>query len=126
MNQITLTGNLGKDPELRTVGDTQLTTFSVASSETYTKNGEKVTKTEWHTVKAWGRTAEVIAQYFKKGSKILLTGKLEYEKWETDGKKNERAVIVLRTFEFIGGNNNGSDTSRIKVEGRVMTFPSRF
>lgn len=123
MNQITLTGNLGKDPELRTVGETKLATFSVASSETYTKNGEKITKTEWHTVKVWGRTAEIIAQYFKKGSKILLTGKLEYEKWETDGKKNERAVIVLRTFEFIGGNNNGSDTKPNKGGGSGNDLP---
>lgn len=123
MNQITLTGNLGKDPELRTVGETKLATFSVASSETYTKNGEKITKTEWHTIKVWGRTAEIIAQYFKKGSKILLTGKLEYEQWEKDGQKKERAVIVLRTFEFIGGNNNGSDTKPNKGGGSGNDLP---
>lgn len=105
MNKVILSGNLGQDPELRQVGDTSVTSFSLATTKRYkTKTGEKAKKTEWHNVKAWGKKGEVINQYLKKGSSVLIEGELQYEKWEDkNGNKRQRATVVLNDFEFIGG-----------------------
>jgi single-strand DNA-binding protein len=105
MNKVILSGNLGQDPELRQVGDTSVTSFSLATTKRYkTKTGEKAKKTEWHNVKAWGKKGEVINQYLKKGNSVLIEGELQYEKWEDkNGNKRQRATVVLNDFEFIGG-----------------------
>lgn len=105
MNKVILSGNLGQDPELRQIGDTSVTSFSLATTKRYkTKTGEKAKKTEWHNVKAWGKKGEVINQYLKKGSSVLIEGELQYEKWEDkNGNKRQRATVVLNDFEFIGG-----------------------
>lgn len=105
MNKVILSGNLGQDPELRQIGDKNVTSFSLATTKRYkTKTGEKAKKTEWHNVKAWGKKGEVINQYLKKGSSVLIEGELQYEKWEDkNGNKRQRATVVLNDFEFIGG-----------------------
>jgi len=96
MNTITLLGRIGQDPEVRTVGETSVTKFTLATSERWkNKQGEKQEKTEWHNIESWGKQGEVIAQYFAKGDPILLTGSLVYDKWEDkDGEIVLSKVIV--------------------------------
>jgi len=77
-NKVQLIGNLGADPEIKTVnGDSKLAKFSMATSESY-KNakGEKVTETQWHNVIAWGKTASFVEKYLVKGIEVVVEGKL--------------------------------------------------
>ncbi len=97
-NKVNLIGNLGMDPEVKSLesGKT-LARFSVATSSVY-KNaqGEKVNEAQWHNVVAWGKTAEIAEKYLKKGSKVAIEGRLNNRQYETDGgeKKYITEVVV--------------------------------
>ena len=85
---IIIVGNVGRDPEMRfTPSGQAVTSFSVATSRKYTgANGEKVNETIWFRVSTWGKTAETCKEYVKKGSKVLIEGRLTADK-ETGGPK---------------------------------------
>jgi single-strand DNA-binding protein len=85
---IIIAGNVGKDPEMRYMPDGKaVTSFSVATNRQYTgSNGEQVKETTWFRVTTWGKTAEVCNQYVKKGSKVLVEGRLTADK-TTGGPK---------------------------------------
>lgn len=114
LNKVTLYGNLTRDPELKALpGGGQVANFGVATNRTFKdKNGAKQEQTEFHNVVAFGRTAEVIGQYFKKGRPILVEGRIQTRSWEgkEDGKKQYRTEIVLENFQFgaDGGKGGGS------------------
>lgn len=86
-NNVQLIGRLGNTPELRTFeSGKKMTSFSLATNETYHNNsGEKVTDTQWHNIVAWGKKAELVGDYLKKGSEIAVQGKLVNRKYEKDG-----------------------------------------
>ena len=120
MNIITLMGRLGKDPETRTVGSTNKTTISVATSEKWKdKDGNAQERTEWHTVEAWAKQGEVIANHFKKGDQILLTGQVRYDqhegKWYTH--------IRMSSFEFVGGGNRTQEQQPAAASGGGSDLP---
>lgn len=105
INKVIIIGNLGKDPEMRyTPSGTAIASFSIATSETWKdKNtGEKKEQTEWHNMTAFGRTAEVIGQYVKKGSKLYCEGKLKTDCWEDEtGTKKYKTGIIVNKVEFL-------------------------
>lgn len=77
-NKVQLIGNLGMDPEVKALnGGKKLAKMSIATNETY-KNakGEKVTETQWHNLIAWGKTADLVEKFLKKGSEVAIEGKL--------------------------------------------------
>jgi len=104
-NSVRLIGNLGMDPEVKEVGKSgKLAKFSLATNETYRNDkGEKVTETQWHQVIAWGRQAEIIEQYLKKGNEIAIEGKLTTRNY-TDKEGNKRYVteIVVQDLLMLG------------------------
>ncbi|BBM88417.1 single-stranded DNA-binding protein [Spirochaetota bacterium] len=100
MNQVTIIGRITKELELRQVGgDKTLLTFSIAYNDSYGDNEH----TSFFDITAWGRQAEVIAQYFKKGQRIAVVGRLKQDRYEAkDGSgMRSRVNIVLREFSFI-------------------------
>lgn len=104
MNKAILQGNLGKDPELRTIeSGKSVASFPLATNESYTnKSGEKVNITDWHNCVVWGAKADVIAKYVSKGDNILLEGKIKSRSYETkDGDKKYVTEIVVDNFEFL-------------------------
>jgi single-strand DNA-binding protein len=105
MNHVVLLGRLGRDPELKyTPSGTAVCNLSLASDEAWKdKDGNKHKKTDWHRLTAWGRQAEVMAEYLKKGSQVLVAGKIETREYEKDGKKNYITEIKVSLFEFVGG-----------------------
>lgn len=110
MNSVTLFGNVGGDPEVKAVGQQgdQVAKFSLATTRSWkNKNGEKQEKTNWHTIEAWGKQAETIAKYVKKGSKLLVTGEIEYQEYEKNGEKRYFTKIKMDRFEFGGGAATG-------------------
>lgn len=105
MNKVILIGRLGGDPETRyTQGGDAVTTFSVATSEKWkAKDGGKQERTDWHNVVAFGRQAEVCAEYLRKGSQVMVEGQIRTESYEKDGQKRYSTKIYLRTMEMLGG-----------------------
>ena len=98
MNNVSLLGRLGANPELREVGSTVKCRFSLATSEKY--KGEE--KTQWHSVVAWGKLGELINKYLEKGNRILIQGKIEYGSYENkEGVKINYTEIVALNAEFI-------------------------
>ena len=105
VNKAILVGNLGRDPELRTTPNGQsVVNFTLATSETWTdKSGERVERTEWHRIVAWGRTAEMCAQYLSKGRTVYVEGRIQTREWEDkDGNKRYTTEINANTVNFIG------------------------
>ena len=112
VNKVILIGNLGKDPEIRYLpsGDA-VANFSVATSENWTDkaSGEKKEQTEWHRVAFFGRTAEVIGQYVKKGSKIYVEGRLQTRKWDDkDGQDRYTTEVRGDVMRMLDRKGEGS------------------
>lgn len=101
MNKSILIGRLGKDPETRNFENGSVTTFSLATSETYKdRSGNRQEKTEWHNISFWGKQGEIVAKYFKKGDSILVEGKIAYREYEKDGRCFI-TEIQCSSFEFL-------------------------
>lgn len=120
LNKVFLYGNLTRDPELKALpSGGQVANFGLATNRTYKdKNGGKQEATEFHNIVAFGRTAELIAQYMKKGQPLFVEGRITTRSWDgQDGKKNYRTEIVVENFQFgpkgqgggvMGGPSTGS------------------
>lgn len=102
LNKVFLYGNLTRDPEVKALPSGQnVANFSIATNRTYKdKDGQKKEQTEFHNVVAFGRTADVIGQYMKKGRPLYIEGRIQTRSWEAEGKKNYRTEIVVDTFQF--------------------------
>jgi len=104
VNKVILVGNLGKDPEIRTLqSGSKIANFSVATSETWTDkaSGERKEKTEWHRVVVFNeRIADVVERYVKKGSKVYIEGSLQTRKWtDQAGVEKYSTEVVLTQFK---------------------------
>jgi single-strand DNA-binding protein len=111
VNKVIILGNLGADPELRSSpsGVTSCR-LSIATSMNWTDkaSGEKKDKTEWHRVVFFGRSAEVIDQYLKKGQQLYIEGRLQTNKYEKDGIERYSTDIIGESFNFISGSGSSS------------------
>ncbi|OHB09653.1 MAG: single-stranded DNA-binding protein [Candidatus Zambryskibacteria bacterium RIFCSPLOWO2_12_FULL_45_14] len=113
INKAIIYGNLTRDPELKSLpSGTVVVNFSVATNRTWKdKNGQKQEDVEYHNVVAFGRTAETINQYMKKGSGIYVEGRIQTRNWNAaDGTKKYRTEIVADRIQF-GPKRDGGDKS---------------
>ena len=114
VNRVILLGNLGKDPEVRSLENgTKVASFTIATSESYKdKNGERQTNTEWHNLVLWRGLADVADKYLKKGNQIYIEGKLRTRSW-TDKEDNKRYTteIVVDNLTMLGGKRDNDDNS---------------
>ena len=114
VNKVIILGNLGADPELRS-SPSGVTTcrLSLATSMNWTdkNSGEKKEKTEWHRVVFFGRSAEVLDQYVKKGQQLYVEGRLQTNKYEKDGIERYSTDIIGESFNFVSGSGSGSSNS---------------
>lgn len=109
INKVILVGNVGGDPESKTLpnGNT-VTNITLATSDTWKDKatGEQKDRTEWHRVVFFGKLAEIAGQYLKKGSQCYIEGRLQTREWEKDGVKRYTTEIVVDingTFQLLGG-----------------------
>jgi single-strand DNA-binding protein len=105
VNKVTLVGRLGKDPEMRFTASGQgVCSFTMATDSRWTdKAGVKQEKTEWHRVKAWGRTGEIAAQFLKKGSEVYIEGRIETKEYtDKDGVRKWSTEIVANELVLLG------------------------
>ena len=105
INKVILIGNCGSDPELRTTATgEQIASLSLATDESYKdkQTGQVVPKTEWHKLSAFGRTAEIIGSYIRKGSKIYIEGRLRTRKWQDNsGADRYTTEIVVKELQML-------------------------
>ena len=104
MNKVIIMGNLGQDPEVRYMpSGSAVTQISVATNRSWKdkESGEQKDETSWHRCVAYGKTAEIIAEHFTKGRKILIEGRLKYGSYEKDNVTRYTADIVIDRFEFV-------------------------
>lgn len=110
MNKVIIMGNLGQDPESRYMpSGSAVCNISVATSRKWNdkNSGELQEETSWHRCVAFGKTAEIITDHFKKGQKILIEGRLKYGSYEKDGHTNYTTDIVIDRFEFVEKKEGG-------------------
>jgi len=104
MNRVTLLGRVGGDPEVKEFNSNKVAKFSLATSETFKKNDEKVTETTWHNLVFWGKQCDVLKQYVHKGDQLLVEGKIQVRQYDDkDGVKHWATEIVCDRFELLGG-----------------------
>jgi len=111
VNKVFLLGNVGKDPEIRSTGSGMtVASFSLATAErAKDAKGEWVDKTEWHNIVCFQRTAEVVRDYVKKGSQLLIEGKITNRSWDDkeSGQKKYRTEILCNELTLLGGKSDG-------------------
>ncbi|MHB8914034.1 MAG: single-stranded DNA-binding protein, partial [Minisyncoccota bacterium] len=126
LNKVFLYGNLTRDPELKALpGGSQVANFGLATNRVYKdKNGQKQEATEFHNVVAFARSAELIAQYMKKGQPLFVEGRLQTRTWDgADGKKNYRTEVIVDTFQF-GAKGSGSVAGAPSAQREEQPAPS--
>ncbi len=109
-SKVIIIGNVTRDPELRTTqSGSQVCSFSVAVNRSYKdSSGAQQDSVSFFDCSAWGRPGEIIAQYARKGSGIMVCGRLEQRSWEDkDGQKRSRVEIAVEDFNFLGGSDGG-------------------
>jgi len=114
LNKVTLIGNLGNDPEVRsTTGGNRVATFSLATSRSWNdQSGAKQEKTEWHRCVVWntkGSTlADIVEKYVHKGDKLYIEGRIEYRQWQDkDNQTRYSTEINVREMIMLGGGKGG-------------------
>ena len=127
LNKVTLIGNLGSDPEVRsTTGGNRVATFSLATSRTWNSTGgERQEKTEWHRCVVWNskasQLADVVEKYVHKGDKLYVEGRIEYRQWQDkDGQTRYSTEINVRELIMLSAPRGGGD-----FEGEAPARASR-
>lgn len=105
LNQITLLGRIGKDPEVRRLeSGSVFANLTLATTEFWKdKSGERKETTQWHNLSCWGNTAEIAEKYVHKGDLLLVSGKLVYDQYEKDGVRHTIAKIKVDQLVLLGG-----------------------
>ncbi len=112
VNKVILVGNLGADPETRSMpSGTTVTNIRIATSESWKDKatGAQQERTEWHSIALFGRLGEIAAEYLRKGSQVFVEGKLRTRKWQ-DKQGNDRYTteIVADNMQMLGGRSGGA------------------
>jgi single-strand DNA-binding protein len=131
VNKVILLGNVGKDPEIRAAASgTMVATFSLATTDRVKdQTGNWSDRTEWHNLVAFQRTAEIIRDYVKKGSKLYVEGKIQTRSWDdkTSGEKKYRTEIIINDLSLLSGRGEGESSggSYTRSGGSSASFEQR-
>ncbi len=124
MNRVILMGNLTRDVELRqTSSNKAVAGFGIAINHKWkTADGEAKEETTFVDCEAWGKTGEVIAQYFGKGKQIVVEGRLKLDQWEAEGQKRSKLKVVVDSFHFTGSKQDSQQANSSKpAKAAAMT-----
>jgi len=128
VNKVILYGNLTRDPELKALpSGSQVAEFGVATNRVYKdKNGAKQEEVDFHNIVSFGKQAEVINQYLKKGRPIFIEGRIRTRSWESkDGTgKRYKTEIVLENFQFGPSLRDGAGGGAVRSESQAPSAPA--
>ena len=130
VNKVILLGNVGKDPEIRsTPNGVMVANFTLATSDRYQDaQGNWQDRTEWHNLVAFKRTAEIIRDYVKKGSKLYIEGKIQTRSWDDKetGQKRYRTEIIVNDLSLLSAREEGSGPyNRAASQSAPSSFDQR-
>ena len=118
VNRVILVGRLGRDPEMRyTTSGTPVVNFSLATDEVWTdQNKERQKRTEWHSIVAWSRLAEICNQYLGKGQLIFIEGRIQTREWDDrDGNKRRTTEVVASNMQMLGRRSENGERQAVAV-----------
>jgi single-strand DNA-binding protein len=128
VNKVILVGNLGSDPEIRsTPGGQRVANFRMATSRQWTgQDGQRQEKTEWHSIVAWGKLADIVERYLTKGKQVYVEGRLETRSWadkENPNLTRYKTEIICEQMQMLGRpGEKGSDPGMDQRSGGDETF----
>lgn len=130
LNQVNLIGNVGNDPEVRSIDNgTKFASFKVATTERYKdRNGEQKEQTQWHLCTASGSIADVVEKYLKKGAAVYIGGKLTYRQWEDkDGGKHTTTEVRVFTIQMLDRKpKNAPDGASVNPDETTQDAPTKW
>lgn len=114
VNKVILIGRLGQDPEVKaTKNGTSVCNFSLATSESWMKDGQKTEKTEWHRIVMFNKLADVCGQYLAKGSQVYIEGKLQTRNWEDkEGNKRYTTEIIGHNMQMLSAKQDNRSSQQ--------------
>jgi single-strand DNA-binding protein len=119
INKVILVGNLGKDPEVRTLENgAKVANFTLATSESYkNREGQRVTQTEWHNIVLWRGLAEIAEKYLRKGNQVYIEGKIKTRSWDDkDGVKRYTTEILGDNLTMLGSRRDSEENAAAPSE----------
>ena len=129
VNKVILLGNVGKDPEIKsTPSGTMIANLTLATSDRFQdQGGNWQDRTEWHNLVAFKRTAEIIRDYVKKGSKLYVEGKIQTRSWDDKetGAKRYRTEIIVNDLSLLSGRDEGSSGGYSRSSGSSSSYDQR-
>ena len=115
VNKAIILGSLGQDPDIRyTAGGAAVANISIATNEQWKdkESGEMQERTEWHRVVFFGRLAEIVGEYLRKGSQVYVEGRIQTRKWQDkEGKERYTTEIVANEMQMLGSKSGGTTAS---------------
>ena len=128
LNKVMLIGNLGRDPEVRyTTSGTAVANFTMATTDRWNdpSSGEKKERTEWHRIVVWGKQAEIVGEYLRKGRQVFVEGSLQTREW-TDREGNKRYTTEVRAqrVQMLGRPGDSSGAPAGAEPGSAVAEPS--
>ena len=126
VNKVILVGRLGKDPEIKyTPSGAPVAKFTVATDENFKdRAGEQQRRTEWHTIVAWNRLAEICGEYLTKGKQVYIEGSIRSRQWEDQsGNKRTSYEIVAREMKMLGSKADSERPPTVASPGMTNTAP---
>lgn len=131
VNKVQLIGNVGKDPDIRTIqsgmDDRKVANFTLATTEVYrTKQGEKKESTQWHRLVAFGKTAELVEKYVRKGTKVGIEGKLTYRTYEKDGETKYLTEIEVTSLLLLSSKQSSGSESAPQAHEAAQDHPGDY
>jgi single-strand DNA-binding protein len=120
VNKAIIIGNVGKDPELRYSGSgNAICNLTIATTRSWKKDGEKQEETEWHRVSFFGKLAEIVGEYVRKGSSLYVEGYIKTRKWQDkEGKDQYTTEIVAEEMKMLGGKGDDKPAQKPRQEQR--------
>ena len=109
INHVTLLGRIGADPELRSTKSGTAVVQLRLATDRYSKSADAQSETDWHSVVVWGKTAEALARYVRKGDRVHVTGRLQQHSWQTDsGERRSRTEVHASEVIFLDSRSDRS------------------
>ena len=115
INKVCIVGRLTRDPELKfTPSNTPVANFTLANNRGYTTEGAKKESVSYFNCACWGKGGQIISQYMKKGSRIIIEGRLQQRSWDDkDGNKRSTVEVVVENFQFLDSSREKINTEKI-------------
>lgn len=128
INRVLLSGNLTRDPEIKEIGATSLCVLGLAvNASRKNAQGEWEDKPNYFDVNVWGPQGVNCAKFLEKGSSVVLDGRLEWQSWEKDGKKQSKVLVVAQQVQFlgVGKTGNSTPTHEAKIDMGGLEIPAK-